>query len=91
MSSSVAIHLQDLHQYGKTLEAAGFRNVHIEDQTKTFMESLRQELVELQKKREAFLRDFAQADFDYLVNRWLKKIQFCEEGHLVWGVFTADK
>jgi phosphoethanolamine N-methyltransferase len=84
-------YLQDLDTYGQALEAAGFHNLRIEDHTKAFIDSLRGELRDLNADRERFLREFTQSDFDYLVNRWNKKIQFCEQGDFIWGIFIAEK
>ena len=84
-------HLQDLDSYGQALETAGFHNIRIEDQTTAFIDSLRDELKVLNADRDKFLREFTENDFDYLVNRWVKKIQFCEQGDLIWGLFIAEK
>ena len=84
-------HLQDLDSYGQALETAGFHNIRIEDQTTAFIDSLRGELKVLNADRDKFLREFTENDFDYLVNRWVKKIQFCEQGDLIWGLFIAEK
>ena len=84
-------HLQDLGTYGQALETAGFHNIRIEDHTKAFIDSLRNELKALNADREQFLREFTENDLDYLVNRWIKKIQFCEQGDFIWGLFIAEK
>jgi len=84
-------HLQDLDTYGQALEAAGFHNIGIEDHTKAFIDSLRDELKALNANRDQFLREFTEGDFDYLVNRWNKKIQFCEQEEFIWGLFIAEK
>ncbi|MEC4674730.1 MAG: methyltransferase domain-containing protein [Nitrospirota bacterium] len=84
-------HLQDLESYGQTLERAGFHNIRIEDHTKAFINSLQDELRDLNSDRDQFLREFSESDFDYLVNRWNKKIHFCEQGDFLWGLFIAEK
>jgi len=84
-------HLQDLDTYGQALETAGFHNIRIEDHTKAFIDSLRDELKALNADRDRFLREFSENDFDYLVNRWITKIQFCEQGDFIWGLFIAEK
>lgn len=84
-------HLQDLDSYGQALETAGFHHIRIEDHTTAFIDSLREELRDLNVDRDQFLRKFTQSDFDYLVNRWNKKIQFCEQGDFIWGLFIAEK
>ncbi len=84
-------HLQDLDTYGQTLETAGFQDIRIEDHTKAFIDSLRDELENLTTTSNQFFREFSESDFDYLVNRWDKKIQFCEQGDFLWGLFIAEK
>ena len=84
-------YLQDLESYGHTLEKAGFHNIRIENHTKAFIDSLQDELKNLNNDRDQFLREFSESDFDYLVNRWLKKIQLCEQGDFLWGLFIAEK
>jgi len=84
-------HLQDLDTYSQTLEMAGFQDIRIEDHTKAFIDSLRDELKALNDDRDQFLREFTESDFDYLENRWDKKIQFCEQGDFLWGLFIAEK
>jgi phosphoethanolamine N-methyltransferase len=84
-------HLQDLDTYGQALETAGFHNIRIEDHTKAFIDSLQNELKALNAGREQFLQKFTENDFDYLVNRWVKKIQFCEQGDFIGGLFIAEK
>ena len=84
-------HLQDLDTYGQTLEIGGFQDIRIEDHTKAFIGSLRGELENLLADRDRFLREFSESDFDYLVNRWDKKIQFWEQGDFLWGLFIANK
>jgi phosphoethanolamine N-methyltransferase len=84
-------YLQDLDTYGQALETAGFHHIRKEDHTTAFMDSLRNELKVLNADRDKFLREFTENDFDYLVNRWNKKIQFCEQGDLIWGLFIAEK
>lgn len=84
-------YLEDLENYGQALGAAGFRHIRIEDHTKAFIDSLQEELKELNGRRDQFLREWTESDFDYLVNRWLKKIQFCEQGDFIWGLFIAEK
>jgi phosphoethanolamine N-methyltransferase len=84
-------HLQDLDSYGQALETAGFHNIRLDDHTTAFLDSLRDELKVLNADRDKFLREFTENDFDYLVNRWVKKIQFCEQGDLICGLFIAEK
>ena len=82
-------YLQALDDYVGALEAAGFGQVHMEDITTAFVDGLRQEQGRLVDDRGAFLREFGEDDYDYLITRWDKKIRFCERGDLKWGLFVA--
>ena len=84
-------HLQNLENYGQALEMVGFHDILIENYTEAFLHSLRAELRDLNADHDQFLREFSESDFDYLENRWLKKIQFCEQGDFIWGLFIAKK
>lgn len=84
-------HLQTLDAYALGLEAAGLQVVAREDITDDFVAGLDQEQVRLAGLREAFLREYDQADYDYLVERWDQKIAFCGTGDLKWGLFVARK
>jgi phosphoethanolamine N-methyltransferase len=84
-------YLLALDEYARTLAAAGFKEVRMEDSTTAFLAGLRQEQEELVDDREAFLRDFDESDYDYLIDRWDKKIRFCERGDLKWGLFVATR
>ena len=55
----------------------------------SILEGLRQEQERLVDDREAFLREFDESDYGYLIDRWDKKIRFCERGDLKWGLFVA--
>ena len=80
-----------LDDYVRTLQAVGFADVHMEDITPAFMEGLGQEQERLVDEREAFLREFDESDYDYLIDRWNKKIRLCERGDLKWGHFVATR
>jgi phosphoethanolamine N-methyltransferase len=82
-------YMTDLDEYVRTLEAAGFGEVHMEDITKAFVAGLREEQEALVDDPEAFLREFDEGDYEYLIKRWDQKIHFCERGDLKWGLFVA--
>ena len=84
-------YLQALDEYVRTLEAAGFGQVHMEDITAAFVDDLRQEQRRLVDDRDAFLGEFDEDDYEYLITRWDKKIRFCERGDLKWGLFVAAR
>ncbi len=84
-------YLQALDEYVRTLEAAGFGQVHMEDITAAFVDDLRREQRRLVDDRDAFLGEFDEDDYEYLITRWDKKIRFCERGDLKWGLFVAAR
>jgi phosphoethanolamine N-methyltransferase len=84
-------YLLALDEYVRMLERVGFVEVHMEDITPAFVKGLRQEQERLVNDREAFLREFDENDYGYLINRWDKKIRFCERDDLKWGLFVAMK
>ena len=84
-------HLQDLDSYRAALETTGFQDIRLEDNTQAFIDSLREEQQDLHNNRERFLREFNENDFDYLMNRWDRKIRFCEQGDLKWALCIARK
>ena len=84
-------HLSMIGHYARQLKEAGFVAVQNEDLTADFLASMRGELARLERERESFLREFTTADFQYLHERWTKKIQFCERGELRWGLFLAQR
>ena len=90
-ASQCEYYLQDLDEYVRTLEAAGFRDVTAEDLTHLFIEYLYRERSKLEGKREDFVSKYGEDEFQYLHDRWNKKIGFSEQGDLRWGKFTARK
>lgn len=86
-----AFHLVDLDEYERSLKAAGFKQVRVEDITDQFIESLSEERTRMKDGRETFLKEFTQEDYDYLMSRWEMKIQFCRDGELKWGQVIAER
>ena len=82
-------HLLTLDAYVRTLGAAGFRQIRMEDITTAFVGALRHEQERFVDNRETFLRECDENDYDYLIDRWDKKIRFCERGDFKWGLFVA--
>jgi phosphoethanolamine N-methyltransferase len=83
-------HLQTLDGYATALEAAGLRLRVCEDITGEFIAELVKQRERLAGRREAFLTELEQADFDHLMDRWNTKIHFCRGGEMRWGLFIAD-
>jgi phosphoethanolamine N-methyltransferase len=82
-------HLQTLAEYEATLRASGFGQIDVLDQTPLFDRALDEELNRLERTQAAFPASFSRHDYEYLVQRWRTKIDFCRRGELVWGWFLA--
>jgi len=82
---------RDLGAYAAELTAAGLDILATEDITPRFQDYLARELAGLEADRDAFLWDWSEDDYAYLVNRWKKKQKFCADGDLRWGLFLARK
>jgi hypothetical protein len=46
------------------------------------VDALEREVADLRDERAAFVTDFSEEDFDYLVDRWTSKIAWCRAGHM---------
>jgi phosphoethanolamine N-methyltransferase len=78
-------------EYGRLLEAAGFKDVVVDDATPRFVEILEREADSLVTRRTEFLASFSEADLSYLVERWAMKVGFCKAGDMKWGIYLASK
>jgi len=82
----------DLHpidSYASMLKDAGFAEVHSEDWSERFSETLQAERTKLLDDRERFLADFSSSDLDYLLDRWEQKINWCAAGDMKAGIWHA--
>ncbi|XP_038078651.1 phosphomethylethanolamine N-methyltransferase-like [Patiria miniata] len=77
--------------YGKLLETAGFINVKAEDRSWQFMEVLEEEKAKVEQEKEEFVKQFSEADFQYLIDGWTNKLTRSKAGDQKWGLFTAEK
>jgi phosphoethanolamine N-methyltransferase len=84
-------YLEDISSYAQALKDANFTEVIAEDITPEYVETHKAGRDILLQNSTEFLRDFSQSDLDHLVERWNKKIRFCENGDLKWGLFIARK
>ena len=89
--ASTGYHLVDPASYGKFLEAAGYVDVQVEDATGRFIDVLEREVAFLEANRADFLGSFSEADLNYLVERWKRKVGFCQAGDMKWGIYLASK
>lgn len=88
---STGYHVVDPATYGTFLEAAGYRDVQVEDATDRFVAILERELDLLAANRADFLESFSEDDLNYLVARWQMKIGFCKAGDMKWGIYVATR
>jgi len=84
-------HMVDIQAYGKLLSDAGFRDVKVDDQTQHFLQLLHVEMDRLKQNKEKFVRELSQTDYDYLIERWEKKVRMVNAGSFKWGHLTARK
>jgi phosphoethanolamine N-methyltransferase len=84
-------HLQDVDTYAGAMAAAGLEVTVREDMTPLFIELMEREQSDLRRRRDEFLRDYDESDYDYLITRWDSKLRFCKEGDFRWGLFMARR
>ncbi|XP_072350930.1 uncharacterized protein [Scyliorhinus torazame] len=83
--------LYTVPKYGKMLQDVGFACVVTEDRTRQFVEILKLELRRLESGRTAFLQEFSEADYLYIVDGWKEKMSRSERGDQRWALFLAEK
>ncbi len=84
-------HLQDVDAYAAGMKAAGLDVNVAEDITPLFIQLMEKEQSDLRARRNEFLQDYTEEDYDYLINRWDSKLKFCREGDFRWGLFIARR
>ncbi|MEM7537191.1 MAG: methyltransferase domain-containing protein [Chloroflexota bacterium] len=84
-------YLEDIPSYAQTLRDAQFIDVVAEDITDQFIDTLKRGHERILSRKEEFLNQYSQDEFDYLLGRWDTKIEFCEIGDFRWGLFIARK
>lgn len=89
--AAAGYHLESVAAYAERLGRCGFVAVDARDETEAFERSLDDELERLARVKSDFMAEFSAEDYDYLVDRWRKKIGFCHRGELAWGVFAAER
>uniref|UniRef100_UPI00398F1985 phosphoethanolamine methyltransferase n=1 Tax=Pristiophorus japonicus TaxID=55135 RepID=UPI00398F1985 len=83
--------LHTVQRYGQLLREAGFTGVRAEDRTRQFADILQRELQRIEGERAAFLQEFSEADYHYIVDGWEEKVRRCKFGDQRWGLFFAKK
>ncbi|CAH1779771.1 unnamed protein product [Owenia fusiformis] len=84
-------HLMSPKQYGKVVSEAGFIDVSAEDRTWQFIEVLNRELTNTEANRDTFIKDFGEADYQYILDGWHDKLKRCNMGDQKWGLVVARK
>jgi phosphoethanolamine N-methyltransferase len=84
-------YLRDVSTFASEIAEQGLEVTVQEDITPLLIEYLIKEKAALEKDRIAFLGEYDEDDYAYLVNRWEKKRNFCDSGDFRWGLFLARK
>ncbi|CAJ1936602.1 unnamed protein product [Sphenostylis stenocarpa] len=84
-------YLHDMKAYRQMLEDAGFDDLIAEDRTDQFVKTLQQELEALENKKDDFVRDFSEEDYNEIVERWKAKQSRGASREQMWGLFIAKK
>ena len=83
--------LVTVDQYKSILEKAGWVVERAEDKTEWFKEILETERARAIKNKDEFLAQFAEDDFDHLMEGWDSKLVRVPKGHQRWGYLVAHK
>jgi phosphoethanolamine N-methyltransferase len=79
------------NEYIDTIEKAGFEMEVYEEITQWSLETMIADLQRFVTRKENFLKDYTNEDYEHIVNRWNTKIDFIERGLLTEGLFIASK
>jgi phosphoethanolamine N-methyltransferase len=66
-------------------------DVVVDDATSKFIEILHDEVRRLKEQRTDFVGAFSEEDLNYIIDRWLMKVRFCEAGDMKWGIYLGTK
>jgi len=83
--------LRPLAQYTAEIEAGGFTDVHADDKTGLFVSILEQEIARAESLPDDPEEGLDPEDRDYLIQRWKKKIGWCNADDMKWAYFSARK
>lgn len=84
-------HLLTVSEYGRVIQEAGFEKVEAIDNTKYFVRCLTEDIASFKGRKDDFIKEFTQTDFDEIVDHWESKIRFGTEGSQAWGLLQASK
>lgn len=77
-------YLHRAHEYATALEDAGFTDVTIDDMTPDFIAILEKEMNQLIECCAVNPPALDAEDRDYLMDRWIRKVAWCRDGHMRW-------
>jgi len=83
--------LMELESYGDHIRQAGFEEIAIQDQTKYLVSILEDQLHKLDSRKDEFVNNFSQEDYEYVRSRWQMKLDCCKDGDMKWGWFSARR
>lgn len=83
--------LPTIEAYEEIIQAAGFNLVETVNFTDFSIQSMRADIARLQARKHSFLRTYSEDDFRYLIERWGRKIGFCQSGELQTAYFIFTK
>ncbi|KAK2715291.1 uncharacterized protein LOC136035681 isoform X2 [Artemia franciscana] len=84
-------HLLTVQQYGEVLSTVGFKEVEAIDKTSFFIDILKKEVKNFHAKKDEFVKEFSERDYDYILEGWEAKVKRCSAGDQAWGLFIANK
>nr|AFK34318.1 unknown [Lotus japonicus] len=84
-------YIHDMKAYEQMLENAGFDDIIAENRTDLFVKTLKQELEALENKKDDFICEFGEEDYNEIVERWKAKQIRGESLEQMWGLFIAEK
>jgi phosphoethanolamine N-methyltransferase len=80
-----------MSEYAAIFDSAGFCSIVVDDRTEDLQNSMVEERRRLIGDEAGFLADFTHEEYDGLIERWDKKIQWCQRGELAWIVISARR
>ncbi len=89
--SSAGYHLPRIREYEQMLEGGGFACLEAVDYTDRFVKMMRDELVALQTHKKSFVEKHDETQFNHFVERWERKIRFCDQDLMRAFYFIAEK
>lgn len=79
--------LKDYHQLFKSI---GFKNIKVKDMSDLFTTYLKSSVSKMERQMDQ-INSYAQDDIQFIIERTKRKIDWCLEGAMVWGLLVAEK